>query len=104
MSERRIDFSRIDWEEKADGLRTKNFETDGKRFRFLEISRGLVHPDWCVTGHIGYVVEGELEIDFGSEIINYSAGDALFIKAGEREKHIPKPVSEKVLLFLVEEI
>lgn len=94
----------MEWEISTVGIKAKVFEKDGKRVRWLELERGLQHPEWCVTGHIGYVVEGELEIDFNGRIVKYSAGDALFISSGDAEKHIPKPISEKVILFMVEEI
>lgn len=72
--------------------------------RLLELAKDLDHPNWCKVGHIGYVLKGELEIIFVDEIIRYSEGDAIIIESGEQEKHIPKPISEKVSLLLIEDI
>lgn len=104
MSEKKIDFEKVEWENSSPFLRSKSFEQNGKKVRVVELKKGLDHPDWCETGHIGYVLEGELDIDFDGEILNYKRGDVLFIASGETEKHIPIPKSEKVLLLLVEEI
>lgn len=104
MSHKKIDFSKIEWESARPGIRSKSFEQNGKEIRLIELDRDLEHPDWCLTGHVGYVIEGELEIEFDGEILNFSKGDALFITAGEKDKHIPKALSKKVSLVLVEEI
>ena len=104
MFEKKIDLSNLDWEETSLFLRSKSFEQANKKVRVVEIKKGLDHPDWCKTGHIGYVLEGEFDIDFNGEIIKYKQGDILFILTGEEQKHIPIPISEKVILFLVEEI
>ena len=104
MSNKKIDFSSVEWEESSPFLRFKAFEQGNKKVRVIEIKKGFDDPEWCETGHIGYVLEGELDIDFSGEIIKYTPGDILFIAAGQEEKHIPIPVSEKVLLLLVEEI
>lgn len=104
MSIKKIDFSSIEWDSSKPKVKSKIFQQSGRQIRVLELSKGLYHPDWCVTGHIGCVIEGEIEIDFDGEILTYKKGDALFIKAGEEEKHIPKPLTDKVILFLVEEV
>lgn len=67
-----------------------------------EISREFLEPDRCEKAHTGFVLEGELEIDFEGEKIFYQSGDALFVEPGT--KHSVRSLSEKVLLFLVEEI
>ncbi len=101
---RKVDFSACEWEDSDPGIRFKSFERNGKRMRLLELGKGLDHPHWCETGHVGFVVEGEIEIAFGDKSTRYSEGDGLFILSGEGEKHIPKPISETVILFLVEDI
>ncbi|MCH7772739.1 MAG: cupin domain-containing protein [Bacteroidetes bacterium] len=53
---------------------------------------------------MGYVIEGEIEIDFNGENINYRPGDAVFILPGEAHKHKLKVVSDKAMLFLVEDV
>lgn len=92
----------MDWESSPLSSRFKAFENEGKKARLVEIIKGA-EADWCQTGHIGYVIEGELEIEFKDETLDYKKGDGIFIAAGETEEHKPRPISERVVLFLVEE-
>ncbi|MCB1024155.1 MAG: phosrestin [Acidobacteria bacterium] len=103
MSGCRLCFSEVDWETASPGIRVKVFKRDGKSIRLLELSKGLDHPDWCVVGHTGYVVEGVIEIIFEDRSENFSSGDGILIRPGVNEKHIPKPISEKAVLFLIDE-
>ncbi len=56
----------------------------------------------CMKGHIGYILEGSLEVNFGGNIVIYNPGDALSIPEGEGHKHMAKTITEGVKLFLVE--
>ncbi|MET0753776.1 MAG: cupin domain-containing protein [Pyrinomonadaceae bacterium] len=102
MSEYKLDFLETGWTEAANGARFKAFERDDKTIRLVEFSGAFEEIEWCEKAHTGYVVEGDLEIDFGTEKVSYSQGDGIFIPPGT--KHKAKHLSEKVLLFLVEEI
>lgn len=100
----RIDFNEIQWQTAPSGTRFKIHKEGTKQLRLLEFGRDLNHPDWCVTGHIGYLLEGEFEIEFDDKTITYKAGDGIWIPAGEEFRHRPKAVSEKVLIVFVEDI
>lgn len=98
----KIDFAALGWEAVATGLRVKSIEKDGKRIRLLEHSQEAREEEWCEKSHVGYVVEGELEIDFSGKTETFRTGEAIFISAGEKHKAIS--ITEKTLLFLVEDI
>ena len=98
----KIDFAALEWEISASGLRSKSFETNGKRARLLEHSSAAREEEWCEKPHVGYVLEGELEIEFFDKTETFRAGDGIFISAGE--KHKARSPAEKTLLFLVEDI
>lgn len=100
---RKIDFNSLAWDSPAHGIRSRNFTGSGKQLRLVEIGKDFVEEDWCLKGHAGFVVEGELEIEFNGEVITYKAGDGLLISSGEASKHKPKAISETVKLFLVED-
>jgi len=100
---RKLDFEDLEWHPASPGIRFKAFQQNGTQVRLLELKKGLEHPNWCETGHIGYVVKGELEIEFSNKAIKYSEGDGMFILSGEKERHIPRPITDKVILFMVEE-
>jgi hypothetical protein len=98
----KIDFSELHWEESAPDLKVKTFIQDNNKVRLLQLSKGLIHPDFCYTGHIGYVIEGIIDIDFNGNIIRFNEGDVLLIRDGETDKHIPIPISDTVILLLIE--
>jgi quercetin dioxygenase-like cupin family protein len=88
--EHKIAFGTIPWESSAKGVRFKPYILNGKRMRLVEFSREFVESDWCEKGHIGYILEGQMEIDFSGERIIFNHGDGLFIPEGEDNKHKAK--------------
>lgn len=99
-----MDFESIPWENPATGVRFKVFEKDGKKLRLAEFAKDFVEADWCTRGHIGYIIEGQMEIDFNGKVIVFGPGDGLFISAGEEHKHKGKALTDIVRLILVEDI
>jgi hypothetical protein len=131
MTDYKIDFAAIPWIESAPGARYKMFKHEGKQIRLVEFRRKFVEPDWCRKGHIGYILEGQLEVEFadvastlcgqvsppdrapasepGCQVRTpdstiFVAGDGVFIPAGEIHKHKARAVTEVVRLVLVEEV
>jgi len=98
----RIAFGSLSWESLAPAARQKVFRHGDSSLRLVEFDREFVEPDWCTRGHIGYVLEGELDVDFDGAVIRYVAGDGVFIPAGIDHRHKAKVVSDVVRLVLVE--
>ncbi len=103
MEQYRIDFESMEREEPADGVKVKAYEQDGKKLRLVEFSKEFVEPDWCTKGHIGYILEGQMEIDFYGEKEIFGPGDGIFIPAGQEHKHKGRVLTDIVKAFLVEE-
>lgn len=104
MSEYKIDFESIEWIDSIKGARYKLFAAGSKRIRIVEFTSDFSEPDWCTKGHIGIVLEGELEIDFSGKIISFKKGSGILIPEGKDHCHKARSVTDKVLLYLVEEI
>jgi len=104
MEQHRIDFESMVWEVPADGIRFKAYEQGGRKLRLVEFSKEFVEPDWCVKGHIGYILEGQMEIDFDGKIIVFGPGDGLFIPAGEENKHKARVLTDIVKVISVEDV
>ena len=104
MTNYRINFDEIEWENTPEGVRFKTCEVDGKQVRLLEFGRDLEHPDWCAKGHLGCLLEGEMRVEFenGADI-TYRAGDLLRIPPGEADRHRPSAVSDTVRVIFWEE-
>lgn len=102
--EYRIDFENADWEPTLDGTaRLKRVVRGGKTFRLVELTPATVHTHWCEIGHVGLIVEGELEINFDGDVQVFRAGDALNIPHGEKDRHRPRALTARALMFLIEE-
>ena len=103
MSGTKIDFSEISWDESNEGVRAKTALRSGKRLRLVEFADKFVELDWCRKGHIGYVLEGEIEIAFPDRTETFVAGDGIMIVSGEEERHRARVIGAVARLILVEE-
>jgi mannose-6-phosphate isomerase-like protein (cupin superfamily) len=99
----RVAFEAMPWQTSPVGVRFKLRQIGAQQLRLLEFSRDLDHPHWCTTGHVGYVVEGAMEVEFEDGRIVYQAGDGVAIPAGEGDKHRPRALSDRVRLVFIED-
>ena len=104
MEQHRILFDALEWQDGIHGARFKVFRSGTKQLRLLEFTSGFVEPDWCEKGHVGFVIQGELEIDFYGSIVRYPQGSGIFIPAGAASGHRVRSNTSLVLLFLVEDV
>ena len=104
MEQYRILFDALEWQGGIRGARFKVFRSGSKQIRLLEFTSEFIEPDWCEKGHIGFVVKGEIEIDFRGSIVRYPEASGLFIPAGSASGHKARSVTPAALLFLIEDI
>lgn len=104
MEQYRIDFESMPWERAAVGAKVKAYEQNGRKLRLVEFAREFVEPDWCTKGHIGYILEGQMEIDFDGKVVVFNSGDGLFIPAGDKHKHKGRALTDVVKIILVEDV
>ncbi len=104
MTQYKVDFDAIEWVSPLNGVRFRPHRADGKQIRVVEYARDFVEPDWCLKGHIGYVLEGRVAIDFNGTVVEYGPGDGIIIPAGEEHKHKAHPLSDLVRVVLVEDV
>ena len=103
MKRYKIDFESMGWEVPVRGARFKAYEQGGRKLRLVEFGKEFVEPDWCTKGHIGYILEGQIEIDFDGNVITFGPGDGLFIQPGDKHKHKGRVLTDKVKAILVED-
>ncbi|MHC4175341.1 MAG: cupin domain-containing protein [Planctomycetota bacterium] len=103
MEQYRVDFESMAWETSAVGVKFKAYQQAGRKLRLVEFGKEFVEPDWCAKGHIGYILEGQMEIDFNGEVIVFGPGDGVFIPAGEKHKHKGRVLTDTVKVILVED-
>ena len=105
MERCKVDFKSLPWESPPmAGVRSKVYRQEGRQLRLVEFTREFVEPDWCLKGHIGYVLEGQLEVEFDNGVVVFGPGDGIFIPAGEKDKHIGRVFGDVVKVILVEDI
>lgn len=102
MNQYRIDFESMVWDAPAAGVRQKVVVQGRTRLRLLEFSDNFVELDWCTKGHIGYIIDGQLEIDFDGKPVRYGPGDVATIADGADHRHKAKSVTDQVTIFVVE--
>jgi quercetin dioxygenase-like cupin family protein len=103
MEQYRVDFASRPWEQRAAGVRCKAFEQDDRIVRLTEFTKDFVEPDWCTKGHVGYVLEGRMELDFHGKVVTLRAGDGLFIPPGDEHGHKARVLTDFVRVLLVED-
>jgi quercetin dioxygenase-like cupin family protein len=104
MEQYRIDFESMAFESPADGVRFKVYEQGGRKLRLVEFSKEFVEPDWCTKGHVGYILAGQMEIDFDGKKEVFGPGDGVFIPPGPQHKHKGRVLTEKLKAILVEDV
>jgi quercetin dioxygenase-like cupin family protein len=103
MNQYRIDLKTMQWQTPMANVRFKAYEQDGRKLRLVEFSKGFIEPDWCRKGHIGYILEGQMELDFNGNVTKFGAGDGVFIPTGEKHKHKGTVLTDVVKVILVED-
>ena len=104
QSSYKVVFDALEWQNSIHGARFKVFRNGSKQLRLVEFTNEFIEPDWCEKGHVGFVIQGELEIDFHGHLVRYPECSGIFIPAGLASAHKARPITPTVLLFLVEDI
>ncbi len=104
MEQYKIDFESMEWQVPAEGVRFKAYEQDGRKLRLVEFAKEFVEPDWCAKDHIGYILQGQMEIDFDGKVITFGPGDGVFIPPGQEHKHKATVLTGTVKAILVEDL
>ena len=104
MSDRKLDLNIVPWESPINGLRFKRYiqKSHNQQIRLVEFSKGFVEPNWCEKAHLGFVLQGEFQIIFDSEVVFYKQGDVISIIEGKEHRHKISVLSNTVELILFE--
>jgi len=69
----------------------------------LELTDSFIENDWCLKGHVGYLIEGELELTFEIRTERLKPGDGFLIR-GKVDRHRARTLSPLALFLVVEDI
>lgn len=104
MRNYKVKFDQLPWDDGRPGVRQKVYCADNRQFRLVEFISGEGFDHWCEQGHIGYVLEGGLEIDFDGDIVTFTAGDGLFIPDGRASRHRSPSIRPGTRLLMIEDV
>lgn len=91
------------WESPMEGIRQKVHVSGSRQIRLVEYSKNLM-PHWCDKGHVGYVLEGKMEVRFEQGTLHYSQGDGICIPGGQEHKHMARILTDTVMVFFIEDL
>jgi len=97
-----VHLDALPWESPAPGIRHKLYRCDSRVLRLVEYSRQMV-PHWCSKGHIGHIVDGSLEIEFGTGTYRFEVGDGVFIPPGPEHAHRAVVLTSSATALFVED-
>jgi quercetin dioxygenase-like cupin family protein len=103
MSEHRtIEFSSLPFEPEAPGIASHATEVNGVRWAVVQYEPGVLREEWCVEGHSGYLLEGEVTYEFedGDEPLQVVAGEGFLLPDGAG--HRGRAGSSGARLFLID--
>jgi quercetin dioxygenase-like cupin family protein len=103
MSNFKVDFPSMAWDDGRPGVRHKVYREGARLLRLVEFDTAEGFDGWCEQGHIGFVLEGGVTIDFDGEVISFSKGDGLFIPAGKESIHRAVSIVPGTKLIMVED-
>lgn len=106
MTEYLIHFENINWETPHKGVLQKIHSDGSKRLRLLRFNDDFTEKEWCTKGHIGFVLKGEMSINFNGTLKHYKKGNGLWINKGNTDKHkviIEKGKEVELILFELDE-
>jgi len=99
-----LSFADVPWQQSGPNCRIKEIVRGQQQLRLVEFQRGYEEDGWCEKGHIGYVLEGTLDIEFPEKTVRTKAGDGVWIPGGHDTRHRAHVVGESAQLILFENI
>lgn len=102
MDDYLINFKDINWHTETLGFEQKTYSDARYRMRLVRFSDSFTDREWCHKDHIGFVLKGEMKLDFDGEIVHYKSGCGFWIQEGKKSKHkviIEKGKSVELILF-----
>lgn len=87
-SEFRVPFTEIEWAADVPGITAKETELEGRRWAVVEYDTGARREEWCLDGHVGYVLEGSVEYEFedGGAKLTVSRGEGFSLSTGRAHR------------------
>jgi len=98
-----LDFPSFPWGEDQADIRSQAAQVLGQRWAIVEYEPGAIRPEYCLDGHRGFVLAGEIEYEFedGSTLLARE-GQGFWLAAGTGHRG-RNPGDSVARLFLVDD-
>ncbi len=72
------------WADDVPGIRARETHEQGRRWAIVEYAPQARREEWCLDGHAGFVLEGQVEYEFSDDEspMRVSEGDAFTLATG----------------------
>jgi quercetin dioxygenase-like cupin family protein len=72
------------WADDVPGIKAREIHEQGRRWAIVEYGPHARRDEWCLDGHAGFVLEGQVEYEFSDDErpMLVSAGDAFTLATG----------------------
>ena len=87
MDTYKIPFKNMKWEQPNPGVFQKVYSEDNTKIRLIRFESGYKEEEWCTSGHYGFILKGQMALEFSGETVHYEAGEGLWINKGSESKH-----------------
>lgn len=77
----------MEWDPTVSGALQKVFKWENRQIRLLRFDENFVEENWCQNGHIGYVLDEEMDINFNGKLKYYKKGDGIWIADFKTDQH-----------------
>jgi quercetin dioxygenase-like cupin family protein len=79
-----IALQRTPWADDVPGIRARETDEQGRRWAIVEYAPRARREEWCLDGHAGFVLEGQVEYEFSADEppMLVSEGDAFTLATG----------------------
>ena len=83
-----VRFPELPWDDDVPGIRDRASLVEGRRWALVEYAEGARRHEWCLDGHLGFVLAGALEYEFedGGEPLTLSEGEAFCLSTGRAHR------------------
>lgn len=81
-------------------MRFKSHGEGKQRLRLVEFTDQLCEAEWCTLGHVGFMLEGSMTVDFEGRKVVFHEGNGIFVPAGHKHKALMARGHTAVAVFV----
>lgn len=83
-----VAFPDLLWADDVPGIRDRASVIDGRRWAVVEYAANARRLEWCLDGHVGFVLVGALEYEFedGGDPLTLREEDAFCLSTGRAHR------------------